>query len=232
MVYTKRPKKLLCSSRGVQMKCITILILLFFFMPSSLCAEIIGTKEDELFHRIIVNLNNECEDRKLSDTEIKIVNQCIALNIPLWWVGEIITFHNKKRIERKLLFSDGGMRGRLFLLTDNLFSSPDETALLVFSFQSPPTIELCTFQNGVLKKCQSKDNGDTLYDYVITRLLILSLRTYRIEGYYTHSGEKACFILNVDLNDASWSVTSCRKTNDENKRNIQKIFPSSCSGKM
>ena len=47
------------------MKCITILILLFFFMPSSLCAEIIGTKEDELFHRIIVNLNNECEDCKV-----------------------------------------------------------------------------------------------------------------------------------------------------------------------
>lgn len=214
------------------MKCVTILILLLFFIPRSLCAEMIGTKEGEPFHRIIVNLNKEYEDSKLSDAEMKILDQCIALNIPLWWVDEIVTFHNKKQIESKLLSSDGGTRGRLFLLTDPLFSSKDETTLLVFSFQSPPTIELCTFQNGVLKKCQSKDDEDTLYDYVITRLLMSSFRTYRIEGYYTHSGEKACFALNVDPNDASWSVTPCREANDEKKRDMQKIFPPSCSGRM
>ncbi len=214
------------------MKCITILILLLFFIPRSFCAEMIGTKEGEPFHRIIVNLNKECEDSKLSDAEMKILDQCIALNIPLWWVDEIVTFHNKKQIESKLLSSAGGTRGRLFLLTDPLFSSKEETTLLVFSFQSPPTIELCTFQNGVLKKCQSKDNGDTLYDYVITRLLMSSFRTYRIEGHYTHSGEKSCFALNVDPNDASWSVTPCRETNDEKKKDMQKIFPPSCSGRM
>lgn len=214
------------------MKCITVLILLLFFMPRSLCAETIGAKEDEIFHRIVIYLNSECEASELSDTEMKILDQCIALNIPLWWVDEIITFHNKKQIESKLLSSGGGMRGRLFLLTDSLFLSQDETVLLVFSFQSPPTIELCTFQNGVLKKYQSKDNGDTFYDYVITRLVILSLRTYRIEGYYTHSGEKACFVLSVDPHDASWSVTSCRKASDGNNRNIQKIFPQSRSDKM
>lgn len=214
------------------MKCITILILLLFFIPRPLCAEIIGTKVDEIFHRILIKLNNKYEDSKLSDTEMKILDQCIALNIPLWWVDEIITYHNKKRIESKLLSSNGGMRGRLFLLTDSLFSSQDETTLLIFSFQSPPTIELCAFQNGVLKKYQSKGDEDTLYDYVITRLLILSFRTYRIEGYYTHSGEKACFTLSIDLTDVSWSVTPCRKTSDENKRDIQKSFHSHACGKM